>query len=257
MQSPKRIILLAGEWETTAVVYHFLEKTTCVAGAVIEKPVARKEFLKKRVKKQGWLRVGGQVLFQLLIARPMSRFSKKRVQEILAAYQLEERKIPEEKVQRVSSVNSPDALTAIRQLQPDLIVVHGTRIISKKLLQEITCPFVNIHAGITPLYRGSHGAYWALVNNDREHCGVTLHLVDPGIDTGTILQQKNIPLTSSDNFITYPYLQLAEGLQLLKTSLPELLAGRPATTKNNLPSALWYHPTLWGYLYKRLTSGVK
>ena len=41
-----------------------------------------------------------------------------------------------------------------------------------------------MHAGITPQYRGVHGGYWAVVNNDPEHCGVTIHFVDKGIDTG-------------------------------------------------------------------------
>jgi methionyl-tRNA formyltransferase len=40
----------------------------------------------------------------------------------------------------------------------------------------INSKFVNIHVGITPKYRGVHGTYWALVNNDVENSGVTVHL---------------------------------------------------------------------------------
>jgi folate-dependent phosphoribosylglycinamide formyltransferase PurN len=53
----------------------------------------------------------------------------------------------------------------------------------------INSKFVNIHVGITPKYRGVHGTYWALVNNDVENSGVTVHFVDEGIDTGNIINQ--------------------------------------------------------------------
>jgi folate-dependent phosphoribosylglycinamide formyltransferase PurN len=72
----------------------------------------------------------------------------------------------------------------LKAINPDLVIVNGTRIISKKVLSSINSKFVNIHVGITPKYRGVHGTYWALVNNDVENSGVTVHFVDEGIDTG-------------------------------------------------------------------------
>ncbi len=75
--------------------------------------------------------------------------------------------------------------------------------------------------------------------------------------TGNILAQATIPYTAKDNFITYPYLQLAEGLQLLKTVIEEMKKGERPAVKNDLNSALWHHPTLWGYLWKRISRGVK
>jgi methionyl-tRNA formyltransferase len=115
-----------------------------------------------------------------------------------------------------------------------------------------------MHAGITPQYRGVHGAYWALVQNDRDHCGVTVHLVDKGIDTGGILFQCLIETTRQDNFITYPYLQFGEGLSLMREAIE-------AAEQNNLQpikhssgnSRLWYHPTIWQYLYLRIFKGKK
>src|SRR5206468_1975891 len=75
-----------------------------------------------------------------------------------------------------------------------------------------------------------HGAYWALAENDATHCGVTVHLVDAGIDTGGILAQSQITPTARDNFATYGMLQTAIGLRLLRdVVLPRLLAGDRAT----------------------------
>ena len=160
--------------------------------------------------------------------------------------------MPESRLTRVPSVNSPECIAELRRLAPDVVVVNGTRIIAKKVLQAITCPFLNTHAGITPLYRGVHGGYWALANNDPAHCGVSVHLVDAGIDTGGIVHQALIHPTAEDNFTTYPLLQLAAGLPLLVQAVREALAG---TLHVQPPPAgasrLWSHPTLAQYWYHR------
>jgi folate-dependent phosphoribosylglycinamide formyltransferase PurN len=257
MKKPS-IILLAGKWDTTAIVYNFLQQHFHIEKVILEDGVPKKEFLKKRISKLGWLTVGGQVFFQLLVAKPLRMLSKNRIAEIIKGYSLDQTEIPQEKILSVSSVNGVECLQALQQLSPAVVVVHGTRIIAKKILQGVSCPFVNIHAGITPRYRGSHGAYWALANNDKENCGVTVHFVDAGIDTGNIIAQEKIPFTKRDNFATYSYLQLAVGLQLLQKSLAALLSGEKIEgVKNNMDSALWHHPTLTGYLIKRLTRKVK
>jgi folate-dependent phosphoribosylglycinamide formyltransferase PurN len=253
----KRIVLLAGEWDTTPLVYNFLQEHFGVMKVMVEQGVPRKEFLKKRIKKLGLLEVGGQVLFQLIVGKTLSKMSTGRIKEIISKYSLSRKAIAAPEVIRVGSLNSGESIEALKELEPDLVIVHGTRIISKNVLNSIEAPFINIHAGITPRYRGSHGAYWALANGDKENCGVTVHLVDPGIDTGNILAQTTIPYTNGDNFVTYPYLQLAEGLVLLKQVIEKLGQGELKAVKNNLDSSLWHHPTLWSYIWKRITKGVK
>lgn len=253
----KKIVLLAGQWNTTPMVYNFLKDYFTIEKSIIEKPVPKKTFLKKRITKLGWFSVGGQILFQLVVAKALTKFSKKRISGIIQQYNLNTQPIREEEIISVDSVNSDGCLQHLQALQPDLVIVHGTRIISKKILNGVSAPFINIHAGITPRYRGSHGAYWALANNDKKNCGVTVHLVDAGIDTGNILLQGNIPLSKKDNFVTYPYLQLGEGLQLLKKAIDVLQQGKACIVQNELNSALWHHPTLWGYLWRRLIKGIK
>lgn len=253
----RKIVLLAGEWDTTSVVYNFLEKHFGVASVIIEQPVPRKQFLKNRAKKLGYVTVAGQVLFQLLIAKALKKGSAKRICQILTEHGLFTTEIPTHLVHPVPSVNDEQTAQLLQVIQPDLVIVHGTRIIAKKILQATPAMFINIHAGITPRYRGSHGAYWALANGDRDNCGVTVHLVDAGIDTGGIVAQDVIAVKPEDNFSTYPYLQLAKGLQLLKEVIPAFFAGTLQRKENKLNSALWHHPTLWFYLNKRLLKGVK
>jgi methionyl-tRNA formyltransferase len=210
------------------------------------------------VKKLGILKVTGQLMFRAAVVPLLVRTSRARTAEIRRDFEFDNSAIPEPILIRVRSVNDPRTMEALNQAHPDFIVVHGTRIISSEVLQAMQTPFVNMHAGITPLYRGVHGAYWALVNHDQANCGVTIHLVDKGIDTGGILAQASIDRKPEDNFITYTYLQLAVGIPKLKAVLYELLAGRSKVQSAPLgTSRLWTHPTIWEYLRHRFMEGVK
>ena len=183
--------------------------------------------------------------------------SKNRIDEILSKADMD-MQIPKEiEMKRASSVNSSECREILRDISPDVVVLNGTRIVSAKTLSCIDAPFINIHAGITPKYRGVHGGYWALVDRDYENCGVTIHLVDEGIDTGDIIYQGEIYPTKDDNFCTYPYLQFIEGIKLLKIAIDDLFADRLETHNRDLPSKLWYHPTIVEYIKNYIKTGVK
>ena len=94
-------------------------------------------------------------------------------------------------------------------------------------------------------------------NDDKEHFGVTMHLVDKGIDTGEVLYQKKIIISKNDNFVTYPLLQLAEAIPYMKMIITDLLNHRFQKQETGEGSKLWYHPAFWTYLYNYLKKGVK
>jgi folate-dependent phosphoribosylglycinamide formyltransferase PurN len=254
----RAIVILGGEHGSTNIVYNALKPSFDIRGVIIETRVARRQFLSRRVHRLGLFRVLGQILFRGLVVPSLRASSRQRIRDICDQHGLDDRPIEETVVTRVPSVNSDEAIAALRGMDPSVVVVNGTRIISKPVLDSVPARFVNMHAGITPLYRGVHGAYWALVQGDRPACGVTVHLVDPGIDTGTIIDQAVIDPTPQDNFVTYPLHQLAAGLPLLEQAVRDALNGRVATKDPPAgPSRLWSHPTLWGYLWHRARHGVK
>ena len=114
-------------------------------------------------------------------------------------------------------------------------------------------------AGITPLYRGGHGAYWALAEGRPELVGATIHVVDAGIDTGLALAQPRFETTPADSIATYPYLHLAAGLPSPIAAIGQALVGRqqPLSGMPDLPSRLRFHPTAWEYRWLRLPRGVR
>lgn len=252
-----RIIILAGKGVSSHIVYHALAKDFDIVKVVFEDAASRKLLIRKRIKRFGWMKVAGQLMFQTTIPQLLRKTSKRRIAAILERNGLTAGPIPADKAEYVHSINDPKTIDILREKQPDIVVVNGTRIISEKILNAVNIPFVNTHAGITPKYRNVHGAYWALVERDPEHCGVTVHLVDKGIDTGKIIYQRPIRVTPKDNFSTYPFLQVAEGVLLMKRALDDILAGQLQLREGPKESKLWYHPTIFEYIYYRMFRGVK
>ncbi len=249
--------MLAGKGTATTYMYNGLKNDFEILKVVVEEPVARKQFIKRRIKNLGIWKVFGQLLFQVGYVPILTKFSQGRITQLIEETGLSDQAIPEAKILSVNSINAKASLELLKELQPDILIVQGTRIISKKILNSVNGVFINTHAGITPKYRGVHGGYWAMANKDAEHCGVTVHLVDPGIDTGGILFQDTIDVTSKDNFATYTYHQVAVGIALMKKALTAASRDILGTIQGPKESKLYYHPTLWKYLYLRIFKGVK
>jgi folate-dependent phosphoribosylglycinamide formyltransferase PurN len=252
------VVLLARDREPARIVYHHLRSRFEVRAVVLEDAVPRRRFLARRLTRLGPSVVAGQLLFRLLVVPFLTRAARARTAEIKVAHGLDDRPIDADAVTRVSSVNSAAVHDLLRALSPDVVVINGTRLVSAETLAAVPATFLNVHAGITPRYRGVHGGYWALRERDGEHCGVTVHVVDEGLDSGPVLAQGRIRPTTADTFVTYPLLQLAAGLPLLADAVQRVASGD--VRRRDPPrggSKVWSHPTLWQYAAGRLRFGVK
>ena len=253
-----KIVMLSSACFSTTVIHNAVNNRYPVDRVITEEPMRGIALARRRMKKLGWFRVSGQVLFSVLLVPFIRRSAAARMRAIHAHYGFDETPIPEEKITAVGSVNEDACIRLLQELNPDLVIVNGTRLISRKVLESTRAVFINMHTGITPKYRGVHGGYWAMVNNDRSLCGVTIHLVDKGIDTGGILRQGIIPVTPADNYYTYPYLQFGEGIPLMLEAVEDVVHQRVQVRQSlTTESALWYHPGIWEYLYNRLVKKVK
>ena len=88
-----------------------------------------------------------------------------------------------------------------------LLILAGTRIIKKPVLDYFDGNVINVHSSILPYSRGVMPAYWTL--KERKGMGVSLFRLDEGIDTGELLRQ--IPI--SEYFGSYyEYLKLTKSI---------------------------------------------
>lgn len=152
-------------------------------------------------------------------------------------------------VHRVESINDPSVIDLLKQTQPELVVVLGTSILKEPVLVAAPC-FVNLHVGITPMYRGAHGQLWAVLNRDFENIGTTLHFIDKGIDTGAILKQGRFPFEpATDNLLTLLAKSSVTGATLLLDWIHENRGNfrdSPTLTPPG-PSQLHFSPGLSDY----------
>ena len=122
----------------------------------------------------------------------------------------------------------PDAIEALRALQPDVIVVVAYGLILPQPVLEIAphgC--LNVHASLLPKYRGAAPIPAAILAGESE-TGVTIMRMDAGVDTGPLLAQAREPIGPADTTRTLGE-RLAElGARLMAEILPKILRGEIA-----------------------------
>ena len=252
----QRILLLGGDNPTTWIVYNELVAEFGQFPAIIEKSVSRRALIRNRAKKIGFSRVAGQILFATLV-RPYLRWrDAKRIRYLSRLHGLEAVQPISDAIHHVENVNGQDCHALIEKFKPQIVIVNGTRILNRGTLAKLNATVINTHQGLTPGYRGAHGAYWALAQQDAAHCGVTVHLVDEGIDTGNIIAQGIIAPEAKDSFVTYPFLQTAKALDLITTAVRDVRAGTLDTSPISGASMVWYHPGIFEY-FSHALRGVR
>jgi methionyl-tRNA formyltransferase len=97
-------------------------------------------------------------------------------------------------VHRPASVNTPEWITHIRALDPDLIVSFYYRnMICQEILDLPPLGAFNMHSSLLPKYRGRVPINWAVLHGEQE-TGVTLHYMVKRADAGDIVDQEAVPI---------------------------------------------------------------
>lgn len=102
-------------------------------------------------------------------------------------------------INRVIDINCDGSVDWINCYHPDLVFVFGTRLVKEYVFEGIEVPFVNMHWGWSPDYRGE-GLVSALAIGGSKELGVTVHLIDTGSDSGDILYRERLQIDREDNF---------------------------------------------------------
>lgn len=119
---------------------------------------------------------------------------------------------------------------AITALRPDcLVVADYGRILPPALLDSTPLGAVNVHASLLPELRGAAPAIWAVARGLRR-TGVTTMLMDPGLDTGPVLQQRALAIEPTDTGGSLLARLAPLGADLLVETLAGLIEGRIAPT---------------------------
>ncbi len=156
-----------------------------------------------------------------LVAGPVKQFALEHSLPVMQPERLRRTDAP-------PATDEPDPLAWLRMLSPDLIVVAAYgQILPPRVLEIPEYGCLNVHASLLPAYRGASPITAALLDGLTE-TGVTIMLMDTGMDTGPVLTQARLPVFADDTIASLSDRLAARGAELLAETIPSWLAGNVA-----------------------------
>lgn len=119
-------------------------------------------------------------------------------------------------------INCSKVKKAIDEKGIDFIFVFGTSILKKEIFDSVrSC--INIHTGLIQSYRGVDSNFWGIFENNPEAIGITIHKVNKGIDTGSIILQSRVPLYIDDQYEDIFLRSCQIGVDVLSKNIKKVL----------------------------------
>jgi len=124
-----------------------------------------------------------------------------------------------------TSINEQDTMRAIDDLNAEMAVsVFFGYVLCKEFLDLFPAGSINLHPSYLPFNRGAYPNVWSIVEGTT--AGVTLHHMDPGVDTGDIIAQQEVRVEPTDTGESL-YRKLEKScLELFQDSWPLVRTGR-------------------------------
>jgi methionyl-tRNA formyltransferase len=123
------------------------------------------------------------------------------------------------------SLKRPENIEALAAYRADLYIVAAFgQILPQAVLDQPHYGTLNIHASLLPKYRGMSPISEAILQGDIE-TGVTIMLIDAGVDTGPMLLQRAIPIAADETTGSLSTKLATLGAQALLEALPLWVAG--------------------------------
>ncbi|MHB8462061.1 MAG: methionyl-tRNA formyltransferase [Vulcanimicrobiaceae bacterium] len=98
------------------------------------------------------------------------------------------------------------------------------RILPQRVLDRPRLGALNVHPSLLPKYRGATPLQSALMNGD-EVTGVSIMLMDAGMDTGDLVRQERFPIAPDDDYGSLHDRLAIEGARMLGTVIDEARSG--------------------------------
>jgi methionyl-tRNA formyltransferase len=129
------------------------------------------------------------------------------------------------------------ALAEVASLQPDAIFsVYARHIFPEALIRIPRLGAFNVHPSLLPDYRGPAPAAWAILNGEQT-TGVTIHVVDKGIDTGDVLIQQEVPIAEEETGFELHQRLMTVGTRLLAEHFWRIMSADLAPRKQVGPGS--------------------
>ena len=145
-------------------------------------------------------------------------------------------------VYQPQTLRAPEAVEQIAHWRPDVIIVAAFgQILRPAVLSLPAHGCLNVHASLLPRYRGAAPIPAAILAGEPVS-GVTLMVMDEGLDTGPILARKEWPLAPDETTASLTSSLARLGARLVVEILPKWLAGVIQPHPQDESQATWSRP---------------
>ncbi|MBJ13396.1 MAG: hypothetical protein CMG62_10045 [Candidatus Marinimicrobia bacterium] len=145
------------------------------------------------------------------------------------------------------SINDDYYVSLIRSKNPDVILVMGTCLLGKKIIN--SCKHViNMHTGLSPYYRGGWTNLFPIINKDFGFFGVTIHKMSTGIDSGDIIFTRRPNIDITDNYSSINCKAIVKGVELMIRTIELIKENKMNSTKQWTKGRLFYGRSYNGFI---------
>lgn len=238
-----RIVVLTSETQSNVWLVNQLLSRHEIVGIVLERrPLAlsaqeKMERRRRMVRRHGLLRTVNKLLFNWLRSRLLAGTEASAMRDSFFPDGTAVSYSRQTPTVVVANINDVECIDFIRGQEPDVLAVCGTSVLKPEVFTLAPKGAVNIHTGITPEYRCADPIFWALYRGEPEKVGVTIHFIDRGIDTGSIIHQESVPVYADDSLAAIASRCVRRGAELYSRALAEIEHGSVRTVvRRDVPS---------------------
>jgi len=223
----KKIVALIGNGKRHLYFAKRLNDAFGLSGVVIEKKCSPSVRFSKFIKNTGYNPFSfiRKLYEKMLLKKIDARYG---IAELDILWEGKKAGLPQHLPRtEVNDINSNAAKNFIAELQPDLIIVSGTSLIKRGLIDIASeGRIINLHTGLAPYKRGGPCTFWCLYNEELEHLGATVHFLTAGIDSGDIiLSERMRDIASGDNEATLDAKVVKLGTSLMTEAISRYIDG--------------------------------
>ena len=142
----------------------------------------------------------------------------------------------------LTTANAPEFAAKLRALDVDLLLHQSPETLRGDVLRAPKVGVLNRHLSVLPAYRGAWPVFWQFVNGE-PRLGLTIHLVDEGIDTGAVLAQATIDRQPDDTLASAHERLFARAVALTADAIARLSRGDAGTPSDLGSSACYRTPS--------------
>ena len=144
------------------------------------------------------------------------------------------------RVEMPDTPNTPEWIDAARVLAPDfLFSFYYRHMLDKAWLQVPRRGALNMHGSLLPRYRGRAPVHWAILKGESV-TGASLHYMLEKPDAGALVDQQSVPILENDTALDVSLKVADAAEQVLRRSLPALVAGNAAATPLDLERGSYF-----------------